>query len=165
MCLTDIGENVQKWTRVFLTRRWVILVTRTRRKKEKKIACPLLDVFAYGQISSPRLYRLKSKMVPKYVWAHMKNTSPEIEKLRCLSDYWKIRVRQMRWIRCIKILIDSLQALKVLDFSRLPKTKYLFRKNRNFIFRKCSILTRNSYENSLFQEIKKADKIARKSSS
>ena len=31
--LTDTGENVQKWTRVFSTRRWVILVARTRRKK------------------------------------------------------------------------------------------------------------------------------------
>ena len=28
-------------------------------KKEKKIACPLLDVFACGQVPSPRLYRLK----------------------------------------------------------------------------------------------------------
>ena len=28
-------------------------------EKEKKIACPLLDVFACGQVSSPRLYRLK----------------------------------------------------------------------------------------------------------
>ena len=55
---TDIGENVQKWTRVFSTRHWVILVARTRRKKEKKKACPLLDVFACGQVSSPRLYRL-----------------------------------------------------------------------------------------------------------
>ena len=36
-----------------------ILVARTRRKKDKKIACPLLDVFACGQVSSPRLYRLK----------------------------------------------------------------------------------------------------------
>ena len=27
-------------------------------KKEKKIACPLLVVFACGQVSSPRLYRL-----------------------------------------------------------------------------------------------------------
>ena len=30
-------------------------------KKEKKIACPLLDVFAYGQVSSPRMYRFKQK--------------------------------------------------------------------------------------------------------
>ena len=30
----------------------------TRRKKEKKIACPLLDVFACGQVSCPRLFRL-----------------------------------------------------------------------------------------------------------
>ena len=28
-------------------------------EKKKKIACPLLDVFARGQVSSPRLYRLK----------------------------------------------------------------------------------------------------------
>ena len=27
-------------------------------KKEKKIACPHLDVFACGQISSPRLYNI-----------------------------------------------------------------------------------------------------------
>ena len=33
--LTDTAENVQKWTRVFSTRRWVILVARTRRKKEE----------------------------------------------------------------------------------------------------------------------------------
>ena len=31
MHLTDTGENVQKWTRVFSTRSWVILVARTRR--------------------------------------------------------------------------------------------------------------------------------------
>ena len=40
---------------------------RNRRKrpkmdaKQKKIACPLLDVFACGQVSSPRLYRLRDK--------------------------------------------------------------------------------------------------------
>ena len=28
-------------------------------KKKKKIASPLLDVFAGGQVSSPRLYRLR----------------------------------------------------------------------------------------------------------
>ena len=60
--LTDTGENVQKWTRVFWTRRWVKLVARTHRKKEKKIACPLLNVFACGEVSSPRLYRLSWKI-------------------------------------------------------------------------------------------------------
>ena len=69
--LTDTGENVQKWTRVFSTRRWVILVARTRRKKERKIACPLLDAFACGQVSSPRLYRL-------YIWnLKFSNLNPE----------------------------------------------------------------------------------------
>ena len=62
--LTDKGENVQKWTRVFSTRRWVILVPRTRRKKKKKIACPLLDVFVCRQVSSPRLYRF---IVKKFI--------------------------------------------------------------------------------------------------
>ena len=33
--LTDTGENVQKWTRVFPTRCWVILVARTRPKKRE----------------------------------------------------------------------------------------------------------------------------------
>ena len=28
-------------------------------QKEKKIACPLLDIFACGQVSSPRMYRLR----------------------------------------------------------------------------------------------------------
>ena len=63
--LTDTGENAKKWTRVFSTQRWVILVARTRRKKDKKIACPLLDVFACGQVSSPRLYRLKNIYLSK----------------------------------------------------------------------------------------------------
>ena len=37
LLLTDTGENVQKCTRVFSTRRWVILVvlSQTRRKKSK----------------------------------------------------------------------------------------------------------------------------------
>ena len=74
--LTDTGENVQKWTRVFSIRRWVILVARTRRKKEKKIACPLLDVFACGQVSSPRLYRL-SQFWP---WCH--------NLFKCVGRVW-----------------------------------------------------------------------------
>ena len=57
MTLTDTGENVQKWTRVFFDS----ALSHTRRsvasEKKKKIACPLLDVFACGQVSSPRLYR------------------------------------------------------------------------------------------------------------
>ena len=56
--LTDTGENVEKWTRVFSTRSWVILVALTRRKTVKKITWPLLGVFACGHLSSPRLYRL-----------------------------------------------------------------------------------------------------------
>ena len=35
--LSNTGESVQKWTRIFSTRRWVIFVARTRRKKKKKI--------------------------------------------------------------------------------------------------------------------------------
>ena len=39
---TDTSENVQKWTRVSSTRRWVILVARTRRKKRRKILASTL---------------------------------------------------------------------------------------------------------------------------
>ena len=58
---TDTGENVQKWTRVFSIRRWVILVARTRQKKQENNVVALrslLNVFACTQVSSPRLYRL-----------------------------------------------------------------------------------------------------------
>ena len=41
--LTDTGEKVQRWTRVFSTRRWVILVARTRRKKREE-----KSVFTFG---------------------------------------------------------------------------------------------------------------------
>ena len=34
--LTDTGEKFQNWTRVFSTRRWVILVARKRRKKREE---------------------------------------------------------------------------------------------------------------------------------
>ena len=61
--LTDTGENVQKWTRLISTRRWVVLVARMSRKKRRKYSRPLLDVFACGQVSSPRLYRLRSSML------------------------------------------------------------------------------------------------------
>ena len=44
------------------------VLSHTRRsdasEKEKKIACPLLDVFACGQVSSPRLYRLNFVETP-----------------------------------------------------------------------------------------------------
>ena len=44
-------------------------LTHTRRsdasKKEKNIACPLLDVFTCGKVSSPRLYRLKDSGDPE----------------------------------------------------------------------------------------------------
>ena len=49
-------------------------------KKEKKIACPLLDVFACGQVSSPRLYRLKSKIFRK------------VSDVFCKAKLLKIRV-------------------------------------------------------------------------
>ena len=71
-CSTDTGEKVRKWTRVFSTLRSVILVARTRRKKkEKKIACPLLDAFACEQVSSPRLYRLNSNFL--LIWQEIRS--------------------------------------------------------------------------------------------
>ena len=35
-------------------------------KKEKRIACPLLDVLACGQVSTPRLYRLNFIKYPEF---------------------------------------------------------------------------------------------------
>ena len=58
LSLTDTGEFAPKWTRIFSTRRWVILVARTRRKKRKKYWRLLWCKFACGQVSGPRLYRL-----------------------------------------------------------------------------------------------------------
>ena len=49
--LTNTGENVQKWTRVFSTRRWAILVARTRRKNRERKSVSIFGRF--------RLYRWK----------------------------------------------------------------------------------------------------------
>ena len=57
--LTDTGANFQKVdvsifdSTLSSTRR-----SQASEKKKLKIACPLLDVFAFGQVSSPQLYRL-----------------------------------------------------------------------------------------------------------
>ena len=64
MSLAYTGDNVQKWTWVFSTRRWVAW---TCRNKEKKIACPLLDVVACWQVSIPRLYRLTGQFSKKRI--------------------------------------------------------------------------------------------------
>ena len=58
--LTDTGENVQK---VDATN-FDSALSHTRRSdasEKNKIACPLLNVFALEQVSSPRLYRLRTK--------------------------------------------------------------------------------------------------------
>ena len=53
------------------------VLSHTRRsdasEKEEKITLPLLDVFACGQVSSPRLYRLN----PKNNFNHKKVFKPE----------------------------------------------------------------------------------------
>ena len=66
--LSDAGEKVQKWTRLISTRRWVILVARTRRIKRRKYSRLHLDVFACGQV---RLYWLSSfsrSLIQKRKW-------------------------------------------------------------------------------------------------
>ena len=104
--LADTSENVQKWTRVFSTRRWVILVARTRRRKEKKIARPLLDVFACGQLSSPRLYRL--------IWFFRSN-----EDVGGSAVKWaELSIRQI----FLPFNVNLIQADRQLKVSRLPVT-------------------------------------------
>ena len=56
--LTDTGESIR--------------VARNRQKKEKKKACPLLDVLAGGQVSSPHLYRLRDIFEVKF-WVEDNN--------------------------------------------------------------------------------------------
>ena len=58
MILTDTGENEPKCAVDFRLGAESYSSLGPVGKKEKKIACPLLDVFACGQVSSPRLYRL-----------------------------------------------------------------------------------------------------------
>ena len=36
-------------------------------EKKEKIACPLFDVLSFGQVSSPRLYRLERK-IPRNIY-------------------------------------------------------------------------------------------------
>ena len=55
------------------TRRWD-----ASEREEKKIACPLLDVFACGQVSSPRLLRLKSFLKSK----KFRISDEEVKKFR-----------------------------------------------------------------------------------
>ena len=75
------------------TRCWVILVARTRRKKVKKKACPLLDVFACRQVSTHRLYRLIYKSLqidllflkPDLVGSELSSAHPSgVSKKKCI---------------------------------------------------------------------------------
>ena len=54
-------------------------------KKEKKIACPLLDVFPCGQVSNPRLYRLKLS----YRNSAFRKTYPKFKLLLLIFDHSK----------------------------------------------------------------------------
>ena len=58
--LIDTGEYVQKWTRVFSTQHWVIIVARMRRKKGKKILASTFGRFRLwtGLDSSPVSVRI-----------------------------------------------------------------------------------------------------------
>ena len=62
---------------------FVSALSHTRRsdasEKKKKIACPLLDIFACGQVLSPRLYRLNISKTYKF------NSAREIMKLSLIK--------------------------------------------------------------------------------
>ena len=59
--LTDTGENGTNWPVYFRLAAESHSSLGPVGKKQKKIACPLLDVFACGQVSSPHLYRFLLK--------------------------------------------------------------------------------------------------------
>ena len=88
LVLTDTGENVQKWTRVFSTRRWVILDARTRRKKEKKIACPFLDVFTCGQVHKSWLLIFHLDILFRKQWFELRHFLTVCYKLN-IEKNWK----------------------------------------------------------------------------
>ena len=66
---TDTGENVQKWTRVFSTRRWVILVARTRRKKRVENS-----VSTFGRF---------------HLWTSFESSPVSVKKVSCNTDVLK----------------------------------------------------------------------------
>ena len=62
--LTDTGENVQKWTRIFSTRRWVILVARMRRKKKENTR---VHFWTFSPVSV-KLELLIIILIASYAW-------------------------------------------------------------------------------------------------
>ena len=88
--ISDTGENVQKWTRFFSTRRWVILVARTRRKKRRKYSCPLLVKFACEQVSRPRLYG---------IWVPLSSTHPRATVFDAVPRWWTSQIdKTLFWL-------------------------------------------------------------------
>ena len=71
--LIDTGENVQKWTRVFSTRRWVILVARTGRKKREE-----------NSVSTFGRFRL---------WTSFESSSVSVNSIN--KCYYKVTIIQM----------------------------------------------------------------------
>ena len=90
--LYHIGENLQKWTRVFSTRRESYSSLGRVGKKENRVVAQrsLLNVFACGQVSSPRLYRLKIKKV-------IKNFNRKFQVIELLNFWFKTGTRES-WI-------------------------------------------------------------------
>ena len=69
--LTNTGKNAQKWTRVFSTRRWVILVARTRRKKEENSVSTFGCFRLWTNLESSPL-SVKMALVSQYFWEESK---------------------------------------------------------------------------------------------
>ena len=127
MSLTDTGANVQKWTQVFSTRRWVIQYDSysshirrsdaSEKKRRRKYSRPLLNVFACGQVSSPRLYRLsqiyvdlgKSAIVNDFFFvARINDFKNSCRKDAAMATAWGLYLRWKILNRYKKLLDNKL---------------------------------------------------------
>ena len=95
--LTDTGEKVQKWARVFSTRRWVILVARTRRKNREENSMSTFRRFRLWTIfdSSPVSVKINLKIdhfsrafQPIFKLGVVKYIFPELVHFKVLPETW-----------------------------------------------------------------------------
>ena len=110
---SNINRYKRKWAKVsseFSTRRWVILVARTRWKFE----LTLWHKFACGQLSSPRLYRLtviKSLPTVRNSLGTQKVKFTQIERLTQIVTLFRhqccITKMSLIWVSAVFYIMNS----------------------------------------------------------
>ena len=90
-------------------------------KREKKIACPLLDFFASWQVSSPRLYRLSGRKSLKYFYK-----SPKLKRNRP-NFSTQLQIWQ-EWVINLQFCSDHVQKLCIFFAWYLNPLKFISQK-------------------------------------